>query len=343
MTHSTKRRQSRQYSSHRLNWQPTLEILSSPGRPCCGRPPGPTLVPPTNSSTCSRTVHYIWSAMMIRAKRGTRLWSIYSSLCYRHWGRKHRPHEPARTASKPSKEWMGQIHCRFWPRLPRPLVRPAHPGQYARAHIHRCTRHSGGHSTAHLQRRVCHHLRRDHRCIRSGDVQYRLRTMYRPVLTRVPPPGKDRQRRGGRCRFIERHLRDYHRAADIWTAPVGAYSIVGADLSRPSPIYRPRCMTISAYFTRSTYCPERVSMRILSPGLINKGTFTTAPVSRVAGLVTLVAVSPRTPGSALTTSSSRKFGSSTAMIFSPSTSISTTSCSLRNFTASPSISFGSGC
>src|SRR6266700_1381873 len=68
-----------------------------------------------------------------------------------------------------------------------------------------------------------------HRCIRRGDVQYRLRTLYRPVLTRVPPPGKDRQRRGGRCRISERYLRGHHRAADIWTAPVGTYSIEGAD------------------------------------------------------------------------------------------------------------------
>src|SRR6266700_1948330 len=108
--------------------QAILCMFSSPAQPCCGRPPGPTPVPPTNSSTCSRTVHYTWSAMMIRAKRGTRLWSVYSSPCYRHWGRKRRLHEPARTAAKPSKEWVGQIHCRFWLRLQRPLVRPAHPG-----------------------------------------------------------------------------------------------------------------------------------------------------------------------------------------------------------------------
>ena len=36
-----------------------------------------------------------------------------------------------------------------------------------------------------------------------------------------------------------------------------------------------------------------------------------APVSRVAGLVTLVAVSPLTPGSVAVTSSSMKLGAST--------------------------------
>src|SRR6266702_2395244 len=55
-------------------------------------------------------------------------------------------------------------------------------------------------------------------------------------------------------------------------------------------------------------------MRILSPGFTKRGTLTMAPVSSVAGLVTLLAVSPRTPGSALITSSSRKFGSSTETI-----------------------------
>src|SRR5579884_1696367 len=97
------------------------------------------------------------------------------------------------------------------------------------------------------------------------------------------------------------------------------------------------------YFTRSTYCPVRVSMRILSPGFTNRGTLTTAPVSSVAGFVTLLAVSPRTPGSALSTVSSTKLGNSTAMILSPSTSISTISCSLMNCTALPSISLGMGC
>ena len=48
-----------------------------------------------------------------------------------------------------------------------------------------------------------------------------------------------------------------------------------------------------------------------SPSLMKMGTLISAPVSRVAGLVTLVAVSPRTPGSVSVTSSSTKLGIST--------------------------------
>lgn len=51
------------------------------------------------------------------------------------------------------------------------------------------------------------------------------------------------------------------------------------------------------YFTRSTYEPSRVSTRILSPILQNRGTRISAPVSSVAGLRVLVAVSPLIPGS----------------------------------------------
>ena len=53
------------------------------------------------------------------------------------------------------------------------------------------------------------------------------------------------------------------------------------------------------------------SIWIFSPSLMNSGTLISAPVSTVAGLVTLVAVSPLTPGSALVTVSSTKFGVST--------------------------------
>ena len=48
---------------------------------------------------------------------------------------------------------------------------------------------------------------------------------------------------------------------------------------------------------RSMYERVRVSTRIQSPSLINSGTATLPPVETLAGLVTLVAVSPRTPGS----------------------------------------------
>jgi hypothetical protein len=47
---------------------------------------------------------------------------------------------------------------------------------------------------------------------------------------------------------------------------------------------------------------------ILSPGFTNSGTWTTAPVSRVAGLVTFETVSPFTPGSVSVTASSTEAG-----------------------------------
>src|SRR5690606_12290117 len=46
----------------------------------------------------------------------------------------------------------------------------------------------------------------------------------------------------------------------------------------------------SDYFTRSMYWPVAVSILILSPSLMNNGTFTDAPVSTFAGLVAFVAV-----------------------------------------------------
>ena len=42
--------------------------------------------------------------------------------------------------------------------------------------------------------------------------------------------------------------------------------------------------------------PVRVSMEILSPSLMNRGTRTSAPVSSVAGFSVLVAVLPARPG-----------------------------------------------
>jgi len=50
-------------------------------------------------------------------------------------------------------------------------------------------------------------------------------------------------------------------------------------------------------FTLSTYSPVLVLMRMSSPSFTNKGTFTVAPVSIVAGLSVRVAVSPLIPGS----------------------------------------------
>lgn len=51
------------------------------------------------------------------------------------------------------------------------------------------------------------------------------------------------------------------------------------------------------YLARSIYEPSRVSTTIISPVSIKRGTRTVAPVSIVAGLVVLVAVSPLRPGS----------------------------------------------
>jgi hypothetical protein len=58
------------------------------------------------------------------------------------------------------------------------------------------------------------------------------------------------------------------------------------------------------YWMRAMYLRSRVSMRILSPGLMNSGTVISAPVSNFAGFCTLFAVSPRNPGSVSVTSSS---------------------------------------
>lgn len=65
-------------------------------------------------------------------------------------------------------------------------------------------------------------------------------------------------------------------------------------------------------YTRDRYSPVLVSILILSPCSTNRGTFTFAPVSTVAGLVAPVAVSPLNPGSVSVISSSTKRGGSTA-------------------------------
>src|SRR5690242_19447937 len=70
---------------------------------------------------------------------------------------------------------------------------------------------------------------------------------------------------------------------------------------------------LSAHRTRSTYALVRVSIFITVPTSRYSGTLIVAPVSTTAGLVPPEAVSPRTPGSASTTLSSIKIGSSTSM------------------------------
>jgi len=57
------------------------------------------------------------------------------------------------------------------------------------------------------------------------------------------------------------------------------------------------------------YSPLRVSMRMMLPVWINMGTFTSAPVSTMAGLVPLVARSSLLAGLVSVTSSSTKVGS----------------------------------
>ena len=53
--------------------------------------------------------------------------------------------------------------------------------------------------------------------------------------------------------------------------------------------------------TRSMYSPVRVSILITLPIVMNSGAWISAPVSSLTGLVTLVAVSPRAPGSQYST------------------------------------------
>ena len=89
------------------------------------------------------------------------------------------------------------------------------------------------------------------------------------------------------------------------------------------------------YFTRETYSPERVSTRITSPICTNNGTFTTAPVLKVAGLPPVPAVSPLRPGSVSTISNSTKFGGVT-VIGAPFHNVTIQSAwSNNHFSASP--------
>src|ERR1700730_117538 len=93
-----------------------------------------------------------------------------------------------------------------------------------------------------------------------------------------------------------------------------------------------------AVATRPRYSPLRVSTFTTSPSLRNRGTWTTAPVSRVAGFEPPEAVSPRIPGSVLAICSSMKFGSSTVIGLSLMNRISTSMLSLRNSRGSPTSS-----
>src|SRR5919107_3362615 len=81
--------------------------------------------------------------------------------------------------------------------------------------------------------------------------------------------------------------------------------------------------------TRVKYLSSRRSTRITWPSSMKSGTCTVAPVSRVAGLVPPVAVSPRTPGAVRVTVSSTNEGSSTVMTRSSCTSPSHSMPSFR--------------
>src|SRR5690606_26594811 len=65
-------------------------------------------------------------------------------------------------------------------------------------------------------------------------------------------------------------------------------------------------------FTREIYSPVRVSTRRFSPSWMNSGTFTTAPVSSLAGFDPPDEVSPRRPGSVSTTFRLTWFGGVTS-------------------------------
>jgi hypothetical protein len=79
----------------------------------------------------------------------------------------------------------------------------------------------------------------------------------------------------------------------------------------------------------------RVSILIHSPSFTNRGTFTVAPVAIVAGLVTLLAVSPFTPGSLAVICTTTCAGSSTPIALPFQSMTSTARPSMRNWASSP--------
>ena len=100
-------------------------------------------------------------------------------------------------------------------------------------------------------------------------------------------------------------------------------SSAGAGASTPS--FRTRLGIESAHPARPRYSPVRVSTRTVTPWSRCSGTWTTAPVDSVAGLVRPVAELPRTPGAVSTIGSSTVSGSSIAITSSSTTSASTPS------------------
>src|SRR5919107_1250260 len=87
----------------------------------------------------------------------------------------------------------------------------------------------------------------------------------------------------------------------------------GTGSRRPAcgPSYGSRASPVPWLHTLVRYSLDRVSTLTRSPTLMKSGTCTTTPVSRVAGLVPPVAVSPLSPGSVSETSRSTCAGGST--------------------------------
>ena len=84
------------------------------------------------------------------------------------------------------------------------------------------------------------------------------------------------------------------------------------------------------------YCPLRVSILSTFPRSMKSGTWTSAPVSTLAGFVAPWAVFPLNPGSVSTTSSSRKLGNSATIGDSPCIITVIVAFSFRNRPAAPS-------
>src|SRR5580698_692158 len=91
-------------------------------------------------------------------------------------------------------------------------------------------------------------------------------------------------------------------------------------------------------YARLMYAPSLVSTRIFSPSLMKGGTWTTRPVSVLAGLVTELAVADFIPGSVSTTVISTTVGSSMPTAL-PSWKLTEMSrLGVRYSTASPRVS-----
>ena len=143
------------------------------------------------------------------------------------------------------------------------------------------------------------------RCARSPAASRRFIWYSGDVISQVPSPAWRPRRGGSRARATDergsrpRGTRAPRTSARDARAGCAARASQTSRRARrrhrePPPQARP---------TRSTYSCVRVSILTMSPMLMNSGTPMVAPVSTVAGLVVPVAVSPRTPGSRLTSRS----------------------------------------